>query len=177
MCTVLLPGCRDKARSDFLGLSRAALSSSLVVSVGVSAFPPANRSDPRLARDRSSVNVIRASGSSQTQPREADRQTDRSNGYGCRWQMLENTGHLPLSSSEQVTSRQRGGFFVKVEPPNARELHSYRGCAVCWPNSLIFFLTADFFNDQTASSFNVIRPDVIPRRLSLCALKNFGEKF
>lgn len=37
----------------------------------------------------------------------------------------------------------------------------------CWFADLIlwYFLKADFFNDRTASSFNVIRPDVIPRRL------------
>lgn len=145
-------------------------SSSQLLSGGICrrlCFPPANRSDPSLARDRSSVNVIRANGSSQTQPRDADRQTDRSNGYGCRWQMLENTGHLPLSPSEQVTSRQSGGFFVKVEPPNERTGVTFIPCCLLTQFS-DFFLTADFFNDQTASSFNVIRPDVIPRRLSLC---------
>lgn len=176
MCTVLLPGCRDKARSDFLGLSRAALSSSLVVSVGVSAFP---RLTAQTRAWPGTAAALTLSGQTGLPKPSRGTQTDRRTGLtatavvGRCWK----TPDISLSPRRsRLLHAKAGASLSKLNHrTNARELHSYR--AVCWPNSLIFFLTADFFNDQTASSFNVIRPDVIPRRLSLCALKNFGEKF
>ncbi|KAL7394199.1 hypothetical protein ABVT39_022158 [Epinephelus coioides] len=82
MCTVLLPGCRDEATSNFLGLSRAALWFCPVMCL----LSPANHSAPAWPGLRQLAFTLFGLAGLQNQ---ADRQTDRSNGYGSRLQMLE----------------------------------------------------------------------------------------
>lgn len=168
MCTVLLPGCRDKARSDFLGLSRAALSSSLVVSVGVSAFP---RLTAQTRAWPGTAAALTLSGQTGLPKPSRGRQTDRRTGLtatavvGRCWK----TPDISLSPRRSRLLHAKAG--ASLSKLNHRTHGSYiHTVAVLFADPILwFFLTADFFNDQTASSFNVIRPDVIPRRLSLCS--------
>ena len=82
MCTVLLPGCRDEARSNFLGLCRAAFSLCLVESDGVSPSPGQTFS-PSPDGTTAAVTLFGLAGlpnpveGGRQADRQADRQTDR----------------------------------------------------------------------------------------------------
>lgn len=139
MCTVLLPGCRDKARSDFLGLSRAALSSSLVVSVGVSAFP---RLTAQTRAWPGTAAALTLSGQTGLPKPSRGTQTDRRTGLtatavvGRCWK----TPDISLSPRRsRLLPRQSGGFFVKVEPPNERTEVTFIPCCLLTQFSDFFF--------------------------------------
>lgn len=149
---------------------RAALRLGFKGSVVFSLSPDHPSACPRLDGTTAELSLLRIAGLPEPAEggREADRQTDRSDGYGPSLRMLESPYISLLVWAGDFFTQV--GTLKKFYAPKTVQSHSCHGCwsepLSCWPNSLIFF-NGWFFDDQTASSFNAKRHDVIRQRLSV----------